>query len=172
MNPTIRETDCKQAWRLIRAMQTNMVFNNWSVVVRLSCYLEKALIAEKIQRNGYLPAQIRKFKRPFPLNLLPVPAPHYFHLFDIRLAHIADLALSCNDYLMFELAFIDKAAADNLKNRLAVSENTLYVDFLTLGAECSEFFVCGFDFDDPVFSSGVSQALNHNFIPNYLKHYF
>lgn len=168
----IIETDYRQAWRIINAMQTNTIFNDLLIIARLSCYLDRMDIVKKTKQYGYQAIKIEKLKKPFPVNLIPIASPYYFYLFDINLNHIYDLAFSCNDCLMFELAFIDRGNFKDLKNMLLASRNTLHHEFATLGLKCEKFFLCGFDFDDPYFYSGVSQAVMYNFIPDYLSIYF
>lgn len=81
------------------------------VIVRMSCYLKKNEIFKNIERYGYQSSDIKKISPPFPLNILPVPKPYYFYLYDTHLNQIYDLAWSCNDFLMFEYLFwIGKAS--------------------------------------------------------------
>ena len=166
MNSKPVEISSEKAWRVIRAMQTESVSDDLMVVARLSCYMEKHVIRETIQNNGYK-AEIRKFKKPFPFNLLPIPSPFYFHLYDINLKNIYHLASSCNSYLMFEVAVINKNRDGQFKNNLISSKNTLYEDFLSLSSDCEKFFICGFDFQ-----SGTSQVVHCNFVPDFLALYF
>ncbi|HGG9423195.1 TPA: hypothetical protein ACJJ7K_002027 [Neisseria meningitidis] len=126
----VRETNFNQAWRVIRAMQIDNISDEQVVIVRMSCYLQNVLLSSEclvifrmscylkkdeifknIERYGYQSSDIKKISPPFPLNILPVPKPYYFYLYDTHLNQIYDLAWSCNDFLMFEYLFwIGKAS--------------------------------------------------------------
>lgn len=172
MNCKVTETSFEQAWRVILAMQTDRLFQDFVVIARISCYLGKTVIAGNIEKCNYSIPKIKKFRKKFPFNLLPIPSPNYFYLYDINLCHIYDLALLCDDYLMFEIAFIDKNNSDIFKEIISSSEDTLYSDMKNINVTNGRYFFCGFDFDDPTFSSGVSKATCYNFIPDYLSNYF
>ncbi|HGK6023123.1 TPA: hypothetical protein ACJ3FB_002205, partial [Neisseria meningitidis] len=81
----VRETNFNQAWRVIRAMQIDNISDEQVVIVRMSCYLKKDEIFKNIERYGYQSSDIKKISPPFPLNILPVPKPYYFYLYDTHL---------------------------------------------------------------------------------------
>ncbi|HFC3851041.1 TPA: hypothetical protein ACFI8M_001715, partial [Neisseria gonorrhoeae] len=82
INSKVRETNFNQAWRVIRAMQINNISDEQVMIVRMSCYLKKDEIFKNIERYGYQSSDIKKINPPFPLNILPVPKPYYFYLYD------------------------------------------------------------------------------------------
>ncbi|EPF8599382.1 TPA: hypothetical protein ACSIGM_000314, partial [Neisseria gonorrhoeae] len=92
INSKVRETNFNQAWRVIRAMQINNISDEQVMIVRMSCYLKKDEIFKNIERYGYQSSDIKKINPPFPLNILPVPKPYYFYLYDTHLNQIYDLA--------------------------------------------------------------------------------
>ncbi|ENV6658195.1 TPA: hypothetical protein WLE33_002109, partial [Neisseria gonorrhoeae] len=94
INSKVRETNFNQAWRVIRAMQINNISDEQVMIVRMSCYLKKDEIFKNIERYGYQSSDIKKINPPFPLNILPVPKPYYFYLYDTHLNQIYDLAWS------------------------------------------------------------------------------
>ncbi|EPG0103859.1 TPA: hypothetical protein ACFAQ8_001734, partial [Neisseria gonorrhoeae] len=85
INSKVRETNFNQAWRVIRAMQINNISDEQVMIVRMSCYLKKDEIFKNIERYGYQSSDIKKINPPFPLNILPVPKPYYFYLYDTHL---------------------------------------------------------------------------------------
>ncbi|HFC3690472.1 TPA: hypothetical protein ACKNZR_002175, partial [Neisseria gonorrhoeae] len=91
INSKVRETNFNQAWRVIRAMQINNISDEQVMIVRMSCYLKKDEIFKNIERYGYQSSDIKKINPPFPLNILPVPKPYYFYLYDTHLNQIYDL---------------------------------------------------------------------------------
>ncbi|EMS1934626.1 TPA: hypothetical protein WLT07_001429, partial [Neisseria gonorrhoeae] len=94
INSKVRETNFNQAWRVIRAMQINNISDEQVMIVKMSCYLKKDEIFKNIERYGYQSSDIKKINPPFPLNILPVPKPYYFYLYDTHLNQIYDLAWS------------------------------------------------------------------------------
>ncbi|EPI0562763.1 hypothetical protein E5O48_001668, partial [Neisseria gonorrhoeae] len=88
INSKVRETNFNQAWRVIRAMQINNISDEQVMIVRMSCYLKKDEIFKNIERYGYQSSDIKKINPPFPLNILPVPKPYYFYLYDTHLNQI------------------------------------------------------------------------------------
>ncbi|EPI1875867.1 TPA: hypothetical protein ACLUKU_001511, partial [Neisseria gonorrhoeae] len=90
INSKVRETNFNQAWRVIRAMQINNISDEQVMIVRMSCYLKKDEIFKNIERYGYQSSDIKKINPPFPLNILPVPKPYYFYLYDTHLNQIYD----------------------------------------------------------------------------------
>ncbi|HFA1441668.1 TPA: hypothetical protein ACKN7D_002083, partial [Neisseria gonorrhoeae] len=92
INSKVRETNFNQAWRVIRAMQINNISDEQVMIVKMSCYLKKDEIFKNIERYGYQSSDIKKINPPFPLNILPVPKPYYFYLYDTHLNQIYDLA--------------------------------------------------------------------------------
>ncbi|EPI0590277.1 TPA: hypothetical protein ACFJDV_001716, partial [Neisseria gonorrhoeae] len=82
INSKVRETNFNQAWRVIRAMQINNISDEQVMIVKMSCYLKKDEIFKNIERYGYQSSDIKKINPPFPLNILPVPKPYYFYLYD------------------------------------------------------------------------------------------
>ena len=174
MTAYITETSYDRAWRVIRAMQTKAELEDIIIVCRISCYLKKAEIHEKIQQYDYTykVSPIKTLRKPFPFNFLPIPSPNYFYLYDAGLYHIYDLASACNDFLMFEILFTDRKSSRLIKETTLASSNTLYDDFLPIRTQFKRYFFCGFDFDDPFFKSGISQALRYNFVPDCLSVYF
>ncbi|HFB8383860.1 TPA: hypothetical protein ACKN5O_000706, partial [Neisseria gonorrhoeae] len=91
INSKVRETNFNQAWRVIRAMQINNISDEQVMIVKMSCYLKKDEIFKNIERYGYQSSDIKKINPPFPLNILPVPKPYYFYLYDTHLNQIYDL---------------------------------------------------------------------------------
>lgn len=89
-------------------MQINNISDEQVMIVKMSCYLKKDEIFKNIERYGYQSSDIKKINPPFPLNILPVPKPYYFYLYDTHLNQIYDLAWSCNDFLMFEIFILDR----------------------------------------------------------------
>ncbi|EPI0110816.1 TPA: hypothetical protein ACKKAM_002099, partial [Neisseria gonorrhoeae] len=85
INSKVRETNFNQAWRVIRAMQINNISDEQVMIVKMSCYLKKDEIFKNIERYGYQSSDIKKINPPFPLNILPVPKPYYFYLYDTHL---------------------------------------------------------------------------------------
>ncbi|HGL5575725.1 TPA: hypothetical protein ACKNWZ_001320, partial [Neisseria gonorrhoeae] len=90
INSKVRETNFNQAWRVIRAMQINNISDEQVMIVKMSCYLKKDEIFKNIERYGYQSSDIKKINPPFPLNILPVPKPYYFYLYDTHLNQIYD----------------------------------------------------------------------------------
>ncbi|ENY4804060.1 TPA: hypothetical protein ACFJBE_001761, partial [Neisseria gonorrhoeae] len=88
INSKVRETNFNQAWRVIRAMQINNISDEQVMIVKMSCYLKKDEIFKNIERYGYQSSDIKKINPPFPLNILPVPKPYYFYLYDTHLNQI------------------------------------------------------------------------------------
>lgn len=168
-----KEISCELAWRIIYDMQAHtLLSNNHIIAVRISCYKDKKILNQLIQNLFGICVDIQKFKKPFPLNLLPIPSPHYFYLVMKDFQHVFDLAKLCDDFLMFEIAIIDEISFDAVKTTILNSGHTLYENMVDLSHKCQTFFMCGFDFDDPDYESGVSQVAYFNFIPNNLSLYF
>ena len=168
----IRKNEISQAWRIIRAMQQGSIPNGICTIIRISCYLKPYEIKKHLGRFNYHTDQIRKFKPPFPLNWLPIPAPNYFYLIDIDLERIDDLANTCNDFLMFEAAFVSRSHINKIRQQLADSDKTLHEDSAIWQKWNWQFFMVGFDFDPPNLSDGVIQVWRGNSVPDFLKVYF
>ncbi|ENV2106215.1 TPA: hypothetical protein ACOB0L_001074 [Neisseria gonorrhoeae] len=145
INSKVRETNFNQAWRVIRAMQINNISDEQVMIVKMSCYLKKDEIFKNIERYGYQSSDIKKINPPFPLNILPVPKPYYFYLYDTHLNQIYDLAWSCNDFLMFEIFILDRESIKYIdKDKLFKSGETLYSNFKSIKNQCKNYFFLRF----------------------------
>lgn len=104
--------------------------------------ISKRLRLLNILQNMAIPLlPILKNRVSFPLNILPVPKPYYFHLYDIETNHIYDLAWSCNDFLMFEMFVADRESIGKIgKEKFLKSEETLYTDFESVKKRCEQYF--------------------------------
>ncbi|ENX3395785.1 hypothetical protein V5G15_00815 [Neisseria gonorrhoeae] len=141
INSKVRETNFNQAWRVIRAMQINNISDEQVMIVRMSCYLKKDEIFKNIERYGYQSSDIKKINPPFPLNILPVPKPYYFYLYDTHLNQIYDLAWSCNDFLIFEIFILDRESIKYIdRDKLFKSGETLYLNFKSIKNQCKNYF--------------------------------
>ncbi len=165
----LEESSYDQAWRVISAMQTDDTFNDFLIIVRMSCHIDKATIRDSIKKYCYPDTDIKKLKAPWRYLLLP--RPNCFCLYDIGLKNIHDLAQSCWLFLQFEILFIDRDAEYNLKQLIA-PENSLYSAFEKIKTQVNQYFFCQFDTDNPHFESDVSKVTDYNFVPDYLKLYF
>lgn len=160
------------AWRIISAMQVGILDTDLLAIVRISCYQNREIIQKSIRQFYSIQTDIKKFPKPFPLNLLPIPSSYYFYLYDVNINHIYELAKLCDEFLMFEIAILDKKGAEIIRKIILNSRDTLYTNIIHFSHQCQCFFMCGFDFDDLDFESGVSKVAHFNFIPTHLSLYF
>ncbi|UOP04686.1 hypothetical protein [Conchiformibius kuhniae] len=155
MSVSLTEISHKRAWRIIRAMQTEVVLDDTFILVRLSCYLNPSLIANNIEKCGYSRSvsEIKKLQVPFPLNLLPIPRPYYFYIFNAKLNQIFDLALSCDDHLMFEILISENRNTNQIE-QICCDGNTLYEDSLALNSFCKKYFFVDLTLMIPIMKLG------------------
>lgn len=174
MTYEVKESSYEQAWRIIRAMQTGQVFSEFAIITRMCCFRKKENILSSLADYGYDAAKIKKLHLPFWLKILPIPRSNCFSLYDIQLNHIYDLAKACDEFLFFEILFLDRKSAEKFKDKLMgqYSNEHLYAAFSSVKAQCEKYFFCGFDLDDPNFESGVAHVSDYNFTPEYLNLYF
>ncbi len=122
-------------------MQINNISDEQVMIVRMSCYLKKDEIFKNIERYGYQSSDIKKINPPFPLNILPVPKPYYFYLYDTHLNQIYDLAWSCNDFLIFEIFILDRESIKYIdRDKLFKPGETLYLNFKSIKNQCKNYF--------------------------------
>ena len=165
----VEEISFEKAWRVIRAMQTDKVFDNWIIIVRFSCHVNNKTILDNIKNYNYPRPIIKKLKAPLLYYLLP--RPNCFCLYDTHLKNIYYLAKSCSLFLQFEILFIDKGKDYDLKKNI-LPEEQLYTGFLKIKDKVGKYFFCQLDTDNPHFASNTSQATDYNFVPDYLHLYF
>lgn len=165
----IEEISFEKAWRVIRAMQTDAIFDDWVIVVRFSCHADRKTIFNSLKKYNYPKPVIKKLKAPLLYCLLP--RPNCFCLYDISLKNIYDLAQSCSLFLQFEILFVDREKEYELK-KFIVPEDLMYSGFSRIKKQVKQYFFCQLDTDNSHFESDVSQATDYNFIPPYLSLHF
>lgn len=170
INYNKKEISHERAWRIIHDITHMTPLNDHMTIVRIACHKDKKLLGQYVAHFFDVCADIKKIKRSFPLNLLP--SPYYFHIFIRDFQYLFDLAKLCDNFLMFEIAVVDEISFNEIKEYILNSDKTLYENMIDLSYKCQTFFMCGFDFDDPEYESGVSQVAHFNFVPNYLSLYF
>lgn len=165
----LEEISFEKAWLIIRAMQTDESFDNYLIVVRISCHVERQAVYDGLKRYNYPKPVIKKLKAPLLYCLLP--RPNCFCLYDINLKSIYDLAQICSLFLQFEILFVDREREYDLK-KFIVPEELMYSGFSKIKHQVKQYFFCQLDTDNPHFESDVSQATDYNFVPPRLSLFF
>lgn len=169
---TLTESSYSQAIRIIEAIGKMKFSTSDEVVVRIGCYVTPALLKKYAKEFGYndhhVSSSITGLAR-----LLPISKQN--HLLIFNPSNSLDIyklfVLIEKSYPMFELLLIKNSNHFDL-SYFKHKKHPLFYEIYHLKKSGLELFFCGFDFDDPNFSSGFSKAFYCDFVPDDLKCYF
>ncbi len=169
---TLTESSYSQSIRIVEAIG-NMQFSvSDYVIVRIGCYVKPSLLKKYANilnfNEFYVSSSIEGWGR-----FLPIPKQNHILLFNpvsgLNIYKFFNLVKE--SYPIFELLLIKSSKNIDLDYFKKIKHNLFY-EINNLKKSGLVLFFCGFDFDDPYFSSGFSKAYYGDFVPNELMCYF
>jgi hypothetical protein len=165
---TFREITRERAWRILRDLSGFIMPQEKTIIIRISSFKGEKKLRYIFSQYEIEILYLQKFKKPWPYNFLPIPAPNIVLSQMNTLNTLESLARDCDEYLLIEVLIISSNIANEIVSN--ITQDSLS-NFLT-NCPDSDYFFYGVDFDNPESSTDVMESYSFNYIPSTVGIYF